>query len=332
MLVLIGSLLLIFGAAMLFTNAIEWLGCRLHLGSSFVGAILSPLFTSLPELIVFLVAILAYGGQSGQEIGIGTLFGQPFMASSLSYGLVGLTVLLAFALKRRRTRVMVIHRDLMIPYLFVIILFPLSLAPDLIGAGPARHLFGLVFLAAFIAYIWLMYRRRKRDENDVEGDAPYFCAVVPKNTGLMIAATLLQIVVAVGLLYIGSSKMVATVSELSTSLGISAMGLALIIVPAATAIPETAGALVWAFRGRDTLAMGALVGEKILFSTFYPGLGMLVTSWALDIHAYLSVVATTIISLLLLYFIARQRLPWWGLCFGVLFFITYAVLIFQLHV
>jgi len=40
------------------------------------------------------------------------------------------------------------------------------------------------------------------------------------------------------------------------------MGLAIIVVPAATAVPETASALIWGFRGKDTLSLASLVGEK----------------------------------------------------------------------
>ena len=98
-------------------------------------------------------------------------------------------------------------------------------------------------------------------------------------------------------------------------------------VPAATAIPETSSALIWGYRGKDTLSVGSLVGEKILYSTFYPGMGLLLTSWVLDIHAYMSVAATTVISLILLFYIRRQRLPWYGLCFGLFFFVAYAVMV-----
>jgi cation:H+ antiporter len=109
----------------------------------------------------------------------------------------------------------------------------------------------------------------------------------------------------------------------------SPLGLALIVVPAATAIPETTSALIWGYRGKDTLSLGSLVGEKILYSTFYPAMGLFLTSWALDRHAYFSVLATTVISFILLLFILRKKMPWWGLCFGLFFFVAYAILIFR---
>lgn len=70
--------ILVIVAAILFTNAIEYLGYRMNWSGSFVGAVLAPLFTSFPELTVFLVAIFLYGGEAGEEIGIGSLYGQPF--------------------------------------------------------------------------------------------------------------------------------------------------------------------------------------------------------------------------------------------------------------
>jgi cation:H+ antiporter len=114
-LILLGSLVLVFISSLLFVNALEWLGNHLKLGSSFVGAILSPLFTSLPELIVILIAIFSNMGKAGPEIGIGTIFGEPFMASSLSYGLVGIAVIIGFFAKKRAGTTLVIDRTLSLP-------------------------------------------------------------------------------------------------------------------------------------------------------------------------------------------------------------------------
>jgi len=324
-LMLIGSMVIVFIAAMLFVNAIEYLGFRLELGGSFVGAILAPLFTSLPEMIVFLVAVFVYTGEAGEEIGIGTLFGQPFMASSLSYGLVGLVVIVGYYLKKRDDLVLEVDRALVIPYAFITILFPLTIVPAIIG-GFSQYIFGLLFLASYVGYVWMMYKR-KMVEVIEDAEMPYACGIIKHP----LFAGFIQLFAAVVLLYIGSERMVGSVEILAENIGISPLGLALILVPAATAIPETTSALIWGYRGKDTLCMGSLVGEKILYSTFYPGLGLLLTSWEIDYHAYLSVAATTIISFILLYYIAKQRVPWYALFFGLFFFVGYAILIFVYH-
>ncbi|MBI2859721.1 MAG: sodium:calcium antiporter [Chloroflexi bacterium] len=325
---LLASMALVFVAAILFVNAIEYLGFHYKLGGSFVGAILSPLFTSFPELTVFLVAIFGVHEAAGEEIGIGTLFGQPFMASSMSYGLVGAAVLIGFLLRKRAKPSLVVDRGLAIPYTFITILFPLTLVPALFGGGLLKNVFGVLFLGSFIAYGVLMFRRKGSGAIEECAGCYLFKFGGSLLRGPAVAA-FFQVAISVVMLYFGSKLMVGAVDSLATGLGMSALGLALIIVPAATAIPETASALIWGYRGKDTLALGSLVGEKILYSTFYPALGLFLTSWKLDRHAYFSVAATTIISAILLVFILKRKMPWWGLCLGLIFFISYAVLIFS---
>ncbi len=318
------EMFIVFIAALLFVNAIEYLGSIFELGGSFVGAILSPLFTSLPEMIVFIVAVFFSGVASGEEIGIGTIFGQPFMASSLSYGLVGIAVIIGFYLKRRSDLVLEVDRALVLPYVVISIAFPLTIVPALLGF---HKLFGLLFLLIYFAYIVSMYKSGMSEK--IEGaEEPYVCVIIPNRK----FGGVIQLIAAVILLYYGSHGLVNSVDAVSREMGISALGLALIIIPAATAIPETASALIWSYRGRDTLSIASLIGEKVLYSTFYPGIGLLVTSWTLDIHAYLSVFGTTVISLILLYFVVKQRIPWWGLMFGFFFFIGYSILIFIYHI
>lgn len=336
-LTLLGSMALVFLAAVIFVNAIEYIGFRLRLGGSFIGAIIAPLFTSFPEMTVFLVALFAHGGEAGEKIGIGTVFGQPFMASSFSFGLVGLTVLLSFLLKRREDTVLEVDRVLIIPFAVINICFPLVLVPAIWPGEPVRHIFGLVFIAAFITYIWIMYRKKRVE---LIGDAaePYICRFIPParagslRVGGPLPWAFAQLLMATLLLYIGSHTMVSSVDLLARGLGISPLGLAIIIVPAATAIPETSTALIWSFRGKDTLSVASLVGENALYSTFYPALGMFLTTWALDLHAYLSVLANVVISLIILCFLIIRRLPWWGLCLGFFFFIAYAILVFAYHI
>jgi len=317
---LLSSIVMVFLAAMLFVNTVEYIGCRFALGSSFIGAIVSPLFTSLPEMIVFLVAVFV---AKEETIGVGTIFGQPFMASSLSYGLVGLAAIIGYIMKKRDDLIFEVDRSLIIPYIFVTVLFPLTILPSIIGF---HKLFGLLFLASYLCYVWMMFRKRLSGIIE-EADDLYICRLIPHPTISMIIQALCSII----LLYIGSEKLVGSVKELAIQTGISEMGLALVIVPMATAIPETASAIIWGYRGRDTLSIGSLVGEKILYSTFYPGLGLLMTSWTLDNHAYMSVFATTLISLVLLYYIAKRRIPVQALCFGLIFFVAYVILVFVMH-
>jgi cation:H+ antiporter len=329
--VMLGSLIAVFIASLLFVNALEWLGNRLNLGSSFVGAVLSPIFTSLPELIVILIAILSNIGEAGQEVGIGTIFGEPFMASGLSYSLVGIAVVIGYLAKKRASTTLVIDKTLSIPYIFIIVLFPLVLIPGFVHIASLQYLFGAGFLGIFILYMRLMYRRRTAEQIGEVEDLT-FARLAPKTRSHRMIVLALQLSISIALLYFGSRYLVSSVVTISQVMNISPLGLAMIVVPAATALPETITALIWGYRGKDTLSIASLVGEKALYSTFYPALGLFLTSWVLDIHAVYSVIVTTIISLVLLYYVTKQRLPWYTLFFGFAFFIGYAVLIFVFRI
>lgn len=324
---LFSGVVLVFFSALAFVNAIEFIGYRLKLGKSFVGAIVSPLFTSLPELTVFTVALLS-NVRGGTEIGLGTIFGQPFMASSLSYGLVGLAVLFGYKSGKRTSYRLKVDRSLLIPYTFVTVLFPLTLIPGFIRGRAVRLFFGMIFVLSFIAYMVIMYLKRRsgiiEDFEELYLSKIFSCE---KITFL----GLLQLGIATGILYYGSKKLVSAVSNLSTITGISPLGIALVLVPFATAIPETISALIWGYRGKDTMSLGSLVGEKILYSTFYPGIGLFFTGWKIDDHAVFSVVTTTVVSLILLYFISKDEVPWQALFSGIIFFFAYTIFIFILH-
>lgn len=320
---LAGSMVVVFIAAFLFVNAIEFVGCRFKWGGSFVSATLAPLFTSLPEMIIFLVALFGLGGTSGEEIGIGTIFGQPFMASSLSYGLVGVAAFLAYRLGRRKTAVLAVSRRLLLPYIFITVLFPSTLIPAIIGIDLVRYAFGAIFLGAYLIYIALMYRD-KGSEHLEGSESPYICKVIRHQ----LLGGAIQLIAAVLLLYYSSHMMVSAVATIAEGMGVSALALALVLIPAATAIPETASDLIWAWNGKDNLCLGALVGEKVLYSTFYPGIGLLLTSWVLDVYAYFSVLVCFTVSVVLMFFVARQRLPWYFLTIGIGFFVAYAIFIF----
>jgi cation:H+ antiporter len=330
-LVLLGSLAAVFVASLLFVNALEWLGGRLKLGSSFVGAVLSPIFTSLPELVVILIAIFSNIGQAGQEVGIGTIFGEPFMASGLSYSLVGIAVVIGYFAKKRASTTLVIDRTLSIPYIFIIVLFPLVLIPGFVHIVWLKYLFGVGFLAVFIFYMRLMYRRRTAEQIE-EGEGLTFERLAPSARSHPMAALALQLAVSIALLYFGARYLVSAVVTISQGISVSPLGVAVIVIPAATVLPETITALIWGYRGKDTLSIASLVGEKALYSTFYPALGLFLTSWVLDVHAIYSVIATTVVSLVLLYYVRKQRLPWYALFFGFAFFIGYAVLIFAFRI
>jgi cation:H+ antiporter len=100
------ALVVILGAAVLFTNAVEILGGRLKLGQGAVGSVLAAVGTALPETMIPIVAILAAvlsgeGGEAAGEIGIGAILGAPFLLATLAMFVTGAA---AVAYRGRRSR------------------------------------------------------------------------------------------------------------------------------------------------------------------------------------------------------------------------------------
>ncbi len=318
--ILIFGLIIVFLGSLLFTNGIEYFAKKLNWSKSFTGSIISPIFTSFPELIIIVIAVTVYGGKSGFEISLGTIFGEPFMSSSVAYSFILLAVIFSFLINKSSKKEFVVDRILYLPYLFIIILFPLILLPHYF---PFLSIFlAILFLFSYFLYIYLIYKKAKEFIVE-EVEIPYFGKIMKPMFG-----TIFQLILSLILLYFGSNLLIESIEKISSYSSISSFGLSILIIPIGTGIPETLTAMIWAYQGKDTFAISSLVGEKILYATFYPGIALFFIPWVIDFHGFLSVLATTIISLIYLYYIRKGKIPLYALSFGLIFFISYIILIF----
>lgn len=316
---LLVSVVAVLVASVLFVNAIEYIAGRFRWSHSFTGAIVTPLFTSVPELFIFLLAIFAYAGGKGHEIGLGTIFGEPFMVSTLSYFLVLLSVVVAILLGKSNSRAFTVEKEMQLPYVFIAILFPWLLIPGLIHSMVLQYLMGAVYLFLYVVYI-LLVRRTATEGIEEEGETPYFVRMFHKPQ-----YTILQVAIAVILLYLGSTLLIESITQIAGSRIGTALSLSIILIPVATAIPETVAGMIWAFKGKNNLAIGSLVGENVLYATFYPGVALMLVPWTLHTGIIVSVVATTLVSAMYFFFVRRGRIPIWVLPIGFLFYIGFVI-------
>lgn len=314
-----------FIGGLLFTNAIEYIGHRARWTGSFTGAVIAPLFTSLPELIILLVALYIYGGVAGEKIGIGTILGQPFMASTIIFPTIFLAAIISYAIGRRNDLSLEVERVLVIPYIIFTALYPAVLLPLIPGfLYYGKYFVGALFLVVYLYYTYRMYRSKAMFIPEAE--KPYIASVVGLgNPSSILALSAIQLIAAVTLLIYGSRTLVTGIDEASKTLNISPIALAILITPLAGVLPESITAIIWAFKGRDTLAVAAMVGEKCLYSTIYPAIGMLITAWELDHSAIVSVAIVEIISLLILYHISKGKLTLDVAVIGLLGYMAFSI-------
>ena len=81
------SFAVILAGALLFTNAVEWIGHKLGLGEGAVGSLLAAVGTALPETLIAIVALV--GATKSEDVAIGAIVGAPFLLATLAMGLVG---------------------------------------------------------------------------------------------------------------------------------------------------------------------------------------------------------------------------------------------------
>ncbi len=150
---LIASFTVILAGALLFTNAVEWIGHRLGLGEGAVGSLLAAVGTAMPETLIAIVALI--GATKSEDVAVGAIVGAPFLLATLAMGLVGGV---AYGYRHRRDRrasscaptCPTLDRDL----IFFLVFFALALALGFGAREGIRLAAGILFFAAYPIYVW----------------------------------------------------------------------------------------------------------------------------------------------------------------------------------
>jgi cation:H+ antiporter len=282
------SFAVILAGALLFTNAVEWVGHRLGLGEGAVGSLLAAVGTAMPETLVSIVALLD-ASEGADQVAIGAIVGAPFLLATLAMGLVGL---FAFLYRRRRESGLdlrvhrpTLERDL----LFFLAFFALALALAW-GAPPGlRFPAGAVCLLAYPLYIRRTLRGAGRAQEEATLDPLIFERRPDRRADPGVALCAVQLLVGLGAMVGGAHLFVEELLDIAESLGVEPVVLALILAPLATELPEKVNSFFWVREGKDSLALGNITGAMVFQSTIPVGIGLLFTDWSLSRNAAVSV-------------------------------------------
>ena len=277
--------------ALLFTNAVEWIGHRLELGEGAVGSILAAVGTATPETLIAIVALLG-AEQGSEDVAIGAIVGAPFLLATLAMGLVGL---FAYLYRERRgpgrqprsPRADPRARPDLLPRLLRA-RRAARLGPAGRAADPARS------RASWLAYVFYVAphpaRRRRRCRARRRSTRS-------SSTAARSGAATRALVLCVAQLLVGLGgdgrrrpplRRGAARHRRQTSAS-TPLVLALILAPLATELPEKVNSFFWVREGKDALALGNITGAMVFQSTIPVGIGLLFTDWALDGNAILSI-------------------------------------------
>jgi cation:H+ antiporter len=318
-LLLVVAFAIVLGGALLFTNAVEWLGHSLGLGEGAVGSVLAAVGTAAPETLIAIVALLSSDPKS-EDVAIGAIVGAPFLLGTLAMGLVGL---FAYLYRERRRQGVdldahgpTLERDLVFFLAFFGVAGALAWGPP----APLRIAAGVVFLLAYGLYV----RRTLSSGGEVQEEETLKPLTFDRRPGERgdppVWLCLLQLLVGLGAMVFGAHLFVEHLLGIADALGADPLVLALILAPLATELPEKVNSFFWVREGKDALALGNISGAMVFQSTIPIGIGLLFTHWHLSTNAFVSVVLGFVGGLLAyesLHRAGRFKLPavvgWFGL-------------------
>jgi cation:H+ antiporter len=285
---LLVSFAVVLAGALLFTNAIEWIGHKLHLGEGAVGSILAAVGTAMPETLIAIVAIIS-ATEGSEDVAVGAIVGAPFLLGTLAMGLVGL-----FAYLYRDRRKTGLHLDTHGPTLERDLLFFLAFfgLAGLLSWGPpsgVRIAFGIVFLVAYVVYVARTLRSSGEVQEEETLNPLIFDPRKEAREEPALALCIVQVLVGLGAMIGGAHLFVEELLTIAEQIGVEALILALILAPLATELPEKVNSFFWVRENKDALALGNLSGAMVFQSTIPVGIGLLFTDWELTGNAVLSI-------------------------------------------
>jgi len=287
-LLLLVSFAIVLTGALIFTNAVEWIGHRLEVGVGAVGSILAAVGTAMPETLIAIVALLDVS-EGSEEVAVGAIVGAPFLLATLAMGLVGLFAYL-YRDKRDQGVQLNVHRPtLERDLVFFLSLF--TLAGVLAWGPPAavRVPVGIVFLLAYVFYIRLTLKGGGDVQSEESLNPLIFERRAERREDPALALCIIQLLVGLGAMVGGAHLFVEELLHIAESIGIDALVLALILAPLATELPEKVNSFFWVREGKDALALGNITGAMVFQSMIPVGIGLIFTDWELSWTAILSI-------------------------------------------
>jgi cation:H+ antiporter len=328
---LVLGLLLILFAAESFTNGVETFGRRFNLSQAVVGSLLAAVGTALPETLLPIVAIFFYSGSSAHDIGVGAILGAPFMLSTLAFFLVGLTVLISYARKRRKFEINVEFHSTKRDILFFLVMYSMAI---MLPAIAGRTLSPFIAVLLIIGYVIYAYRTFRGESAEIEHSEDMYLWRLYRKTGLTraerphVVLILFQILGALGVMITGAHTFVESLEHVSVRFGMNPLLFALLLAPVATELPEKFNSVTWTWKGRDTLAIGNITGAMVFQSTFPVSIGLLFTEWKLTGMAFFSaVIALVSTCIVLLELTVRKRISPFTMLFGGGLYLIYAIVL-----
>lgn len=239
-LMIIGIVLLIKGGNWTVDSAV-FIARRFGLSPMIVGFTVLAFGTSLPELIVSVLAVL----RGSEGIAMGNVIGSNIANILLVIGCSAMIVTMHITMSKG------LIKDLIMMLVASFLLMGLMLY------GEIGRIAGVVMIAILLAYVFMQYRMALKGEIDAEADdsdLPHFKH--PAQPYVFLLVGLIGVAVGAEFLVRGASRSAAII-------GVPEDVIALSIIAFGTSLPELSTSIISARRGHSEMALGNIVGSNV---------------------------------------------------------------------
>lgn len=256
-LLLVGLGLIVLGADWLVDGA-SGIARKAGISEFVIGLTIVGFGTSCPELVVSLTGAF----QGNADIAVGNVMGSNIFNTLFILGLTALVFPVSMTETNRK-------KDIPLTLAVTVLLLVLGMNHTLLGIGERNSLSrpeGLVFLAAFAAYLYHAFRLGSKEE-------PSDLHQKSKSLPVSILLAVLGLAGLIG----GGELFVKSATDLAKQLGVSDKFIAVTVLAGGTSLPELATSLVAAIKGRDQLALGNILGSNVFNILLILGASSMVT-------------------------------------------------------
>ena len=232
LLFLSGLFVLFFGAELLIGNG-KKLAATFGIPPIIIGITLVAFGTSLPEMVVSLLANLK--GEGG--IALGNIIGSNIANIGLVLGFSAIVAPISFQFKNNRSDFFFLVG---ISFLLAIICF----------SGDILRIYGLVFVLLLTGYLRSLFLRRKMDNSNNNSQENMVRIVLFTSVGIV-------------LLYIGTELFIRGSIGIAKQMGVTNTNIGLTLVALGTSAPELAASLSAARKGESDMIIGNIIGSNL---------------------------------------------------------------------
>ncbi len=298
---LLGLVALVIGAEIMIRGAVA-LALRFHISPLVIGLTIVAMGTSMPELLVSLLAAL----KGSPELAVGNVVGSNVI--NISFILGASILIFPIEVDREARR---IHWPVMMIVSLVFVLYCWN--------GLMSRFEGIVFVLLLVLYVVAMIRTSRRKQ--------LMPGALPTVTHAPLWRSTLQLIVGIAALAFGADRFVEGAVQLANILGVSDQLVGVTIVAVGTSLPELITSLMAAFRKQPDISLGNLVGSNIFNLLGILGITAAISPIPVDLRSFSLDVSAMILVALILF-----PLMFWGKKLGrphgAILFLAYIVYVY----